>query len=102
MNDFRSSLFLDFQARSKLPKKRRRVLPVEQPRPKRGESVNVINRRMTIKNNPSMFTGAKLGNINGVNMIGLALQGPSLGLLSSGTNNVPNRPASKYPTCLYL
>lgn len=27
----------EFQARSKLPKKRRRVLPVEQPRPKRGE-----------------------------------------------------------------
>uniref|UniRef100_A0A8D9EB56 Potassium voltage-gated channel protein Shaw n=1 Tax=Cacopsylla melanoneura TaxID=428564 RepID=A0A8D9EB56_9HEMI len=88
-----SRFYSHAQARSKLPKKRRRVLPVEQPRPKRGESVNVINRRMTIKNNPSMFTGAKLGNINGVNMIGLALQGPSLGLLASGTN-VPNRPAT--------
>lgn len=28
-----------FQARSKLPKKRRRVLPVEQPRPKRCDAV---------------------------------------------------------------
>uniref|UniRef100_A0A8D8RVY7 Potassium voltage-gated channel protein Shaw n=1 Tax=Cacopsylla melanoneura TaxID=428564 RepID=A0A8D8RVY7_9HEMI len=90
---FTFELLVRAVARSKLPKKRRRVLPVEQPRPKRGESVNVINRRMTIKNNPSMFTGAKLGNINGVNMIGLALQGPSLGLLASGTN-VPNRPAT--------
>lgn len=29
----------NFQARSKLPKKRRRVLPVEQPRPKRCDAV---------------------------------------------------------------
>lgn len=35
---------ITFQARSKLPKRRRRVLPVEQPRRKR--EVVVANRRM--------------------------------------------------------
>jgi hypothetical protein len=49
---------LSLQARSKLPKKRRRVLPVEQPRRKRGEGV--INRRMNaIKHHhPAIFKDA--------------------------------------------
>ena len=57
---------VSLQARSKLPKKRRRVLPVEQPRRKRGEGV--INRRMNaIKHHhPAIFKdafgSAKIGN----------------------------------------
>lgn len=39
-----SNMNITFQARSKLPKRRRRVLPVEQPRRKR--EVVVANRRM--------------------------------------------------------
>lgn len=54
------------QARSKLPKKRRRVLPVEQPRRKKKEE-GPINRRMNaIKHHPTAFKdafgNAKLGN----------------------------------------
>lgn len=53
------------QARSKLPKKRRRVLPVEQPRRKRGEGAT--NRRMNaIKHHQPIFKdafgSAKIGN----------------------------------------
>ncbi|RZF39720.1 hypothetical protein LSTR_LSTR017020, partial [Laodelphax striatellus] len=40
-----SMFYSHTQARSKLPKKRRRVLPVEQPRPKRGDCT-AVNRRM--------------------------------------------------------
>ncbi|XP_066996693.1 potassium voltage-gated channel protein Shaw [Anabrus simplex] len=77
-----SMFYSHTQARSKLPKKRRRVLPVEQPRRKRGDGA--INRRMNaIKHHhPAIFKdafgGAKIGNVNGVNVIGLALQGPSI------------------------
>ncbi|XP_063244262.1 potassium voltage-gated channel protein Shaw-like [Bacillus rossius redtenbacheri] len=59
-----SMFYSHTQARSKLPKKRRRVLPVEQPRRKRGDGV--INRRMNaIKHHhPAIFKdafgGAKL------------------------------------------
>lgn len=55
------------QARSKLPKKRRRVLPVEQPRRKKVEAGT--NRRMNaIKHHhppvfKDAFGGAKLGKI---------------------------------------
>ncbi|XP_054266436.1 potassium voltage-gated channel protein Shaw-like [Macrosteles quadrilineatus] len=90
-----SMFYSHTQARSKLPKRRRRVLPVEQPRPKRGEcpaatTAGVINRRMNAIKHPnqpaSIFKDAfttlaqpsKLGTVNGVNMIGLALQGPSI------------------------
>ncbi|CAH1405143.1 unnamed protein product [Nezara viridula] len=49
-------LTIALPARSKLPKRRRRVLPVEQPRPKRGEvnnQVAVANRRVNaIKHHP--------------------------------------------------
>lgn len=84
-----SMFYSHTQARSKLPKKRRRVLPVEQPRPKRGEG-GVINRRMNaIKHHhpattifKDAFSANKLGTVNGVNMIGLALQGPSIPGLS--------------------
>ncbi|PNF43116.1 Potassium voltage-gated channel protein Shaw [Cryptotermes secundus] len=53
-----SMFYSHTQARSKLPKKRRRVLPVEQPRRKRGEGV--INRRMNaIKHHhPAIFKDA--------------------------------------------
>lgn len=54
-------IFVFFQARSKLPKRRRRVLPVEQPRPKaRGEcpqaaaaAAGVANRRMNAIKHPN-------------------------------------------------
>ncbi|XP_062548388.1 potassium voltage-gated channel protein Shaw-like [Armigeres subalbatus] len=82
-----SMFYSHTQARSKLPKKRRRVLPVEQPRRKR--EVGVANRRMnalkhqhTHPTHPAIFKdafgGAKIGNVNGVNVIGLTLQGPSV------------------------
>uniref|UniRef100_A0A182F5V2 Uncharacterized protein n=1 Tax=Anopheles albimanus TaxID=7167 RepID=A0A182F5V2_ANOAL len=90
---------LALQARSKLPKKRRRVLPVEQPRRKR--DVGVANRRVNAMKHqhttpptagaggggcgpthPAIFKdafgGAKIGHVNGVNVIGLTLQGPSV------------------------
>ncbi|KAK4874978.1 hypothetical protein RN001_014338 [Aquatica leii] len=77
-----SMFYSHTQARSKLPKKRRRVLPVEQPRRKKVDAC--ANRRMNaIKHHhPALFKdafgSAKAGNINGVNVIGLALQGPSM------------------------
>lgn len=64
MNKRRFVCFIS-QARAKLPKKRRRVLPVEQPRRKKME--NATNRRMNaIKHHhPAVFKdafgGAKLG-----------------------------------------
>ncbi|XP_075211010.1 potassium voltage-gated channel protein Shaw-like isoform X1 [Lycorma delicatula] len=84
-----SMFYSHTQARSKLPKKRRRVLPVEQPRPKRGDGI--VNRRMgAIKHHhPAILKDNKLSTINGVNMLGLALQGPSiprLALPASSTN----------------
>uniref|UniRef100_T1IG16 Ion_trans domain-containing protein n=1 Tax=Rhodnius prolixus TaxID=13249 RepID=T1IG16_RHOPR len=52
-----SMFYSHTQARSKLPKRRRRVLPVEQPRPKRGEVVcgvtaAAIGRMNAIKHHP--------------------------------------------------
>ncbi|KAJ0174433.1 hypothetical protein K1T71_009541 [Dendrolimus kikuchii] len=66
------------QARSKLPKKRRRVLPVEQPRRKRDASAS--NRRVNAVKHPVVMKelspgGNKFG-VNGMNMISIALQGP--------------------------
>lgn len=65
-------IFHQKKARSKLPKKRRRVLPVEQPRRKRGNEAgvtNVLNRRMTLPKPPhpanaifkDAFGSAKIG-----------------------------------------
>ncbi|XP_050085343.1 potassium voltage-gated channel protein Shaw-like [Anopheles aquasalis] len=93
-----SMFYSHTQARSKLPKKRRRVLPVEQPRRKR--DVGVANRRVNAMKHqhpgqpgagggggcgpthPAIFKdafgGAKIGHVNGVNVIGLTLQGPSV------------------------
>ncbi|KAJ8712585.1 hypothetical protein PYW07_005427 [Mythimna separata] len=70
-------------ARSKLPKKRRRVLPVEQPRRKRDASasnrrVNAVKHPVVLKDLPP--AGNKFG-VNGMNMISLALQGPTTNLL---------------------
>lgn len=70
-----------FQARSKLPKKRRRVMPVEQPRRKR--DIPQTNRRTnalkhqhlnpTTQTHPpggkDLFGTSKLGHVNGVNVI---------------------------------
>ncbi|XP_026471033.1 potassium voltage-gated channel protein Shaw-like [Ctenocephalides felis] len=80
-----SMFYSHTQARSKLPKKRRRVLPVEQPRRKR-EMNNATNRRMNAIKHPQShpalfkdaFGSAKIGEVNGLNMIGLSLQGPSI------------------------
>ncbi|KAL4705157.1 hypothetical protein ACJJTC_007903 [Scirpophaga incertulas] len=67
-------------ARSKLPKKRRRVLPVEQPRRKRDASasnrrVNAVKHPVALKDLPPGPGPNKFG-VNGMNMISLALQGP--------------------------
>ncbi|CAF4878064.1 unnamed protein product [Pieris macdunnoughi] len=65
------------QARSKLPKKRRRVLPVEQPRRKRDATAS--NRRVNAVKHPVVLKdlqGANKFGVNGMNMISLALQGP--------------------------
>lgn len=77
-------LVCEWQARSKLPKKRRRVLPVEQPRRKR--EVAVTNRRTnalkhqhthpTTQTHPPVlkdaFGTSKPGHGNGVNVISSA------------------------------
>lgn len=63
------SVFIKKKARSKLPKKRRRVLPVEQPRRKRGNEAGALNRRMTLPKPPhpanaifkDAFGSAKIG-----------------------------------------
>ncbi|XP_021915552.1 potassium voltage-gated channel protein Shaw-like isoform X2 [Zootermopsis nevadensis] len=85
------------QARSKLPKKRRRVLPVEQPRRKRGEGVMTRRTNAIKHHHPAIFKdafgGAKIGNVNGVNVIGLALQGPSIPGLQL-VQNTAGRPTS--------
>ncbi|GBP85730.1 hypothetical protein EVAR_69991_1 [Eumeta japonica] len=79
VQDYRNmSLKSACYARSKLPKKRRRVLPVEQPRRKRDASAS--NRRVNAVKHPAVMkelppAGNKIG-VNGMNMISLALQGP--------------------------
>ncbi|XP_050677169.1 potassium voltage-gated channel protein Shaw-like isoform X1 [Leptidea sinapis] len=74
-----SMFYSHTQARSKLPKKRRRVLPVEQPRRKRDAGAS--NRRVNaLKQHPVVLKELQAGNkygVNGMNMISLALQGPS-------------------------
>ncbi|XP_028035712.1 potassium voltage-gated channel protein Shaw-like [Bombyx mandarina] len=73
-----SMFYSHTQARSKLPKKRRRVLPVEQPRRKRDASAS--NRRVNAVKHPVVIKefspGANKFGVNGMNMISLALQGP--------------------------
>ncbi|XP_034472042.1 potassium voltage-gated channel protein Shaw [Drosophila innubila] len=92
-----SMFYSHTQARSKLPKKRRRVLPVEQPRRKREPPAPHRGRANAIKQTPptvggvvgthtvvqaptpmfkDAFGGAKIGNVNGVNVIGLHLHRP--------------------------
>ncbi|XP_046969402.1 potassium voltage-gated channel protein Shaw-like [Vanessa cardui] len=73
-----SMFYSHTQARSKLPKKRRRVLPVEQPRRKRDASAS--NRRVNAVKHPVVLKelpGNNKFGVNGMNMISLALQGPS-------------------------
>ncbi|XP_018570831.1 potassium voltage-gated channel protein Shaw-like [Anoplophora glabripennis] len=87
-----SMFYSHTQARAKLPKQRRSVLPVEQPRRKKKE--DATNRRMNaIKHPPAVFKdafgSAKLGNVNGVNVIGLALQGPSMPSIAVLQHNGP-------------
>ncbi|KAM3955735.1 LOW QUALITY PROTEIN: potassium voltage-gated channel protein Shaw-like [Aphomia sociella] len=73
-----SMFYSHTQARSKLPKKRRRVLPVEQPRRKR--DVSASNRRVNAVKHPvvlkDLSPGSNKVGVNGMNMISLALQGP--------------------------
>lgn len=69
--NFTNNFLSVLKARSKLPKRRRRVLPVEQPRPKRGEVVcgvtaAAIGRMNAIKHHPhplfkEAFPAPKLG-----------------------------------------
>ncbi|KAH8377753.1 hypothetical protein KR093_006997, partial [Drosophila rubida] len=95
-----SMFYSHTQARSKLPKKRRRVLPVEQPRRKRELPAPHRGRANAIKQTPptvggvvggaqtavqaptpmfkDAFGGAKIGNVNGVNVIGLHLHRPPI------------------------
>ncbi|CAG9564448.1 unnamed protein product [Danaus chrysippus] len=75
MKIYNSAIYL--QARSKLPKKRRRVLPVEQPRRKR--DISASNRRVNAVKHPVVLKDIPVNNkfgVNGMNMISLALQGP--------------------------
>ncbi|CAO1379585.1 unnamed protein product [Diamesa hyperborea] len=72
-----SRFYSHSQARSKLPKKRRRVLPVEQPRRNRANEPQ--QRRINIKQpHPAIFKdgfgSAKIGTVNGINVIGISLQ----------------------------
>ncbi|KPJ13360.1 Potassium voltage-gated channel protein Shaw, partial [Papilio machaon] len=73
-----SMFYSHTQARSKLPKKRRRVLPVEQPRRKRDASAS--NRRVNAVKHPVVLKDLSPANnkfgVNGMNMISLAFQGP--------------------------
>ncbi|KAH8274152.1 hypothetical protein KR044_012518, partial [Drosophila immigrans] len=94
-----SMFYSHTQARSKLPKKRRRVLPVEQPRRKREPPAPHRGRANAIKQTPptvggvvgahtavqaptpmfkDAFGGAKIGNVNGMNVIGLHLHRPPI------------------------
>nr|CAI5855874.1 unnamed protein product [Callosobruchus analis] len=86
-----SMFYSHTQARAKLPKQRRSVLPVEQPRRKKIEPAT--NRRMNaIKHNPVAFKNQfddKSGNSNGVNLIGLALPGPSMPSIAVLHHNGP-------------
>ncbi|CAG9129494.1 unnamed protein product [Plutella xylostella] len=69
----------EYEARSKLPKKRRRVLPVEQPRRMKRE-VTASNRRVNAVKHPAVMKDLSPGSnkfgVNGMNMISLALQAP--------------------------
>ncbi|XP_030745284.1 potassium voltage-gated channel protein Shaw-like isoform X2 [Sitophilus oryzae] len=88
-----SMFYSHTQARAKLPKRRRRVLPVEQPRRKKTD--NVGNRRVNaIKHHhPAIIKDAfgptKIGNANGVPVINLSLQGPSVPNLAVLSHNGP-------------
>ncbi|XP_037972745.2 potassium voltage-gated channel protein Shaw [Plutella xylostella] len=74
-----SMFYSHTQARSKLPKKRRRVLPVEQPRRMKRE-VTASNRRVNAVKHPAVMKDLSPGSnkfgVNGMNMISLALQAP--------------------------
>ncbi|XP_021915553.1 potassium voltage-gated channel protein Shaw-like isoform X3 [Zootermopsis nevadensis] len=63
-----SMFYSHTQARSKLPKKRRRVLPVEQPRRKRGEGVMTRRTNAIKHHHPAIFKdafgGAKIGPLH--------------------------------------
>ncbi|XP_053959339.1 potassium voltage-gated channel protein Shaw [Anastrepha ludens] len=89
-----SMFYSHTQARSKLPKKRRRVLPVEQPRRKREQGPPTRGRANAIKHlhgpptAPTTmfkdpFGGAKIGNMNGVNVIGLNMPGQQVPLTAA-------------------
>ncbi|XP_025837064.1 potassium voltage-gated channel protein Shaw-like [Agrilus planipennis] len=81
-----SMFYSHTQARSKLPKKRRRVLPVEQPRRKKVEVLT--NRRMNaIKQ--AAGAASKMSPLNNVNVIGLALHGPSIPSIAVLHHNGP-------------
>uniref|UniRef100_A0AAR5PJB0 BTB domain-containing protein n=2 Tax=Dendroctonus ponderosae TaxID=77166 RepID=A0AAR5PJB0_DENPD len=77
-----SMFYSHTQARAKLPKRRRRVLPVEQPR-RKNKPDGIGNRRVNaIKHHhPAIMKdafGTKIGNANGIPVINLALEGPSI------------------------
>ncbi|CAB3234430.1 unnamed protein product [Arctia plantaginis] len=79
-------MLLSSVARSKLPKKRRRVLPVEQPRRKRDAGAS--NRRVNAVKHPVVLKELSEENkfgVNGMNMISLALQAPTTNLLRPPT-----------------
>ncbi|XP_076275280.1 potassium voltage-gated channel protein Shaw-like isoform X2 [Rhynchophorus ferrugineus] len=88
-----SMFYSHTQARAKLPKRRRRVLPVEQPRRKKQD--NIGNRRVNaIKHHhPAIikdaFGPSKIGNANGVPIISLSLQGPSVPNIAVLSHNGP-------------
>ncbi|XP_053611024.1 potassium voltage-gated channel protein Shaw-like [Plodia interpunctella] len=85
-----SMFYSHTQARSKLPKKRRRVLPVEQPRRKRDAGAS--NRRVNAVKHPvvlkDLSPGSSKFGVNGMNMI-MALQAPPSLLRPPTTSTQP-------------
>ncbi|XP_059616493.1 potassium voltage-gated channel protein Shaw-like [Phlebotomus argentipes] len=98
-----SMFYSHTQARSKLPKRRRRVLPVEQPRRKRdtgapaNRRMNAMKHQHASHTHPAIFKdafgSAKIGHVDTVNIIGLSLQSPTVpGLAVMRPLLMSNRP----------
>ncbi|XP_032574673.1 potassium voltage-gated channel protein Shaw isoform X2 [Drosophila sechellia] len=79
-----SMFYSHTQARSKLPKKRRRVLPVEQPRRKREPTAPHRGRTNAIKQTPPTGPGLVAGGVGPVGAGGAGLGGHAVGHPAAG------------------
>ncbi|XP_017071869.2 uncharacterized protein LOC108108341 [Drosophila eugracilis] len=79
-----SMFYSHTQARSKLPKKRRRVLPVEQPRRKREPTAPHRGRTNAIKQTPPTGSGLVAGGVGPVGVGGPGLGGHAVGHPAAG------------------